>query len=348
MQEVATQGVSSDSRPLEVSDDPLPELDASNGTNGTNPPDRSLFRGGNPRRRGRPYRSVNTRREEPVSIDYSVIQNMIEQTVTRLLTSLAVSSNPMASVQQSPSAQTSSASRTSVPPSKVAQIMQKWNIQFDGSAEGLSVDEFMYRVKVLTDETLDGDLSALCKHIHILFVGRARDWYWRYHKKVDRITWSEFCLALRQQYRDYKSEFASKEEIRSRKQKLGESFANFYESVVSLIDKSSVRIEEEELIEILKNNLLPEARHKLLYQPVHSVGQLRKLVQMHENLVTEISSCAGGVPKPRQPVQRRQVFAVEELDAEDDLGVYINSKQEIAAIRHSTVTCWNCDVQGHV
>ncbi|KAM8719042.1 hypothetical protein ACLKA7_011705 [Drosophila subpalustris] len=136
MQEVATQGVSSDSRPLEVSDDPLPELDASNGTNGTNPPDRSLFRGGNPRRRGRPYRSVNTRREEPVSIDYSVIQNMIEQTVTRLLTSLAVSSNPMASVQQSPSAQTSSASRTSVPPSKVAQIMQKWNIQFDGSAEG--------------------------------------------------------------------------------------------------------------------------------------------------------------------------------------------------------------------
>ncbi|KAM8701820.1 hypothetical protein ACLKA7_007658 [Drosophila subpalustris] len=122
---------------------------------------------------------------------------MIEQTVTRLLTSLAVSSNPMASVQQSPSAQTSSASRTSVPPSKVAQIMQKWNIQFDGSAEGLSVDEFMYRVNVLTDETLDGDLSALCKHIHILFVGRARDWYWRYHKKVDRITWSEFCLALR-------------------------------------------------------------------------------------------------------------------------------------------------------
>ncbi|KAL7723526.1 hypothetical protein ACLKA6_001966 [Drosophila palustris] len=209
MQEVATQGVSSDSRPLEVSDDPLPELDASNGTNGTNPPDRSLFRGGNPKRRGRLYRSVNTRREEPVSIDYSVIHNMIEQTVTRLLTSLAVSSNPITSVQQSPSAQTSSASRTSVPPSKVAQIMQKWNIQFDGSAEGLSVDEFMYRAKVLTDETLDGDLSALCKHIHILFVGRARDWYWRYHKKVDRITWSEFCLALRQQYRDYKSEFAS-------------------------------------------------------------------------------------------------------------------------------------------
>jgi len=64
--------------------------------------------------------------------------------------------------------------------------------------------------------------------------------------------------------------------IRARKQKHGEPFSSFYEAVASLIDKASIKIEEEELCEILKNNLLPDTREKLLYQPVHSVGHLRR------------------------------------------------------------------------
>lgn len=182
--------------------------------------------------------------------------------------------------------------------------------------------------------------------MHILFAGRARNWYWRYHKKVDRIIWSDFCFSLRQQYTDYRSEFASKELIRSRKQKVSESFTNFYEGIVSLIDKSSVRIDEEELIEILKNNLLPEARHQLLYQPVHPVAQLRKLVQMHENLVAETSSQRENSSRNKQPFQRRPIYTVAELDAEN--GQIEDMEPEIAAVHQSNIRCWNCDTPGHV
>jgi len=79
---------------------------------------------------------------------------------------------------------------------------------------------------------------------------------------------------------DFTSDFVSKERIRSRKQKHGEPFGLFYDAVVSLLDKSSVKMDDIEVLEILENNLLPEGRQLLLYQPIHSVSHLRKLVQM--------------------------------------------------------------------
>lgn len=81
-----------------------------------------------------------------------------------------------------------------------------------------------------------------------------------------------------------------------------------------MIDKASIRVEDEELVEILKSNLLPETRQKLLFQPVHSVGHLRRLVQMSENLAYEIS--CRYVSKPNVPVARRQVCAVEQENSE--------------------------------
>lgn len=72
-------------------------------------------------------------------------------------------------------------------------------------------------------------------------------------QKVDCIIWPEFCISLRQQYKDYRSEFASKELICSRKKKWVNPSKKLYEGFVYLIDKSSVRIDEKELIEILKN-----------------------------------------------------------------------------------------------
>jgi len=88
---------------------------------------------------------------------------------------------------------------------------------------------------------------------------------------------------------DFTSDFVSKERIRSRKQKHGEPFGLFYDAVVSLLDKSSVKMDDIEVLEILENNLLPEGRQLLLYQPIHSVSHLRKLVQMEESHVKELS-----------------------------------------------------------
>lgn len=338
-------------RGAEASGAPSSALDASHSTNQTEGPP---ITAGN-RRRGRPSRNRNNRQGN--GVDLTIIQEMIEQTVTRVMTSLNVSLSQNAQPSSSPSnnpvvpitsRDTSASTDSSTRNRKTADIMQKWNLRFDGSTEGLGVEEFIYRVKSLTDETLDSDFTAMCKHMHILFAGNARDWYWRYHKLVNRIVWSDICASLRQQYRDYRSAFMSKEMIRSRKQKPGESFASFHDAVASLIDKSSVQMDEEEIMEILKNNLLPETREKLLYQPVQSVGHLRRLVQMSENLTKEISCRTDSVAKNRPIANRRQVYTLEEACAEPDEEV--NIEGEVAAIRsnHSKIKCWNCEEVGHI
>lgn len=52
----------------------------------------------------------------------------------------------------------------------------------------------------------------------------------------------------------------------------------------------------------------------MFFQPVHSVGHLRRLVEMSENLAYEISSRY--VSKANIPVARQQVCAVEQLNSE--------------------------------
>jgi len=86
--------------------------------------------------------------------------------------------------------------------------------------------------------------------------GRASSWYWRFHKRVRTFTWSEFCVALREQYRESRSTTELREQIRARKQNTGEFFDSFYEAVCKLIDKLSVTFGKDELVEVIQGNLV--------------------------------------------------------------------------------------------
>lgn len=122
---------------------------------------------------------------------------------------------------------------------KITSVIQNWNLKFDGSSTGLHVEEFLYRIRSLTKENFNGDFSLICKNLHILLIGKAREWYWRYHKQVHTIQWEEFCDAIRSQYKEYKSSFDIREEVRNRKQKAGENFDSFFESILSIMDRSN-------------------------------------------------------------------------------------------------------------
>ncbi|KNC33715.1 hypothetical protein FF38_03145 [Lucilia cuprina] len=233
---------------------------------------------------------------------------------------------------------------------KITSIIQNWNIKFDGSSNGISVDEFLYRVRSLTRENFNNDFSLICKNLHVLLAGKARDWYWRYHKQVDFVDWKEFCIALKYQYKEFKSSFDIQEEIRNRKMKPNETFESFYENISVLLDKLETPIPESELIEILTRNLRPEIRHELLYVPIYSIAHLRKLVQMREhllgddyfrkNMVTKFHPNIGG---------RRQV---SEVDGPQDLD-FIDPKNTpdlaVDAVQQTNLEfkCWNCDQPGH-
>lgn len=145
----------------------------------------------------------------------------------------------------------------------------------------------------------NGDFSVVCKNMHILLTGKARDWFWRYHKQVESIVWTEFCEALRFQYRDFKSSFDIREEIRNRKQKPNETFDEFFDAITVVMDKLPHSMSEGEVIEILTRNLRPEIRQDLLYIPIHSLPYLRKLVQMRDRTVFCYGCGTKDVYKPK-------------------------------------------------
>lgn len=74
-------------------------------------------------------------------------------------------------------------------PEKITTIINNWHLKFDGSPDGLTIKEFLYRIKTLTRDTFNNDFTVICSNLNTMLTGKARDWYWRYHKQVQSITW---------------------------------------------------------------------------------------------------------------------------------------------------------------
>lgn len=218
---------------------------------------------------------------------------------------------------------------------RVSQIMGNWKLKFSGRS-GMGVEDFLYRVEALTHQSLESNFAILTSNISTLLEGSASDWYWRYHKSVHTVTWNGLCDAMRTQFREERTDVSIRAEIHRRKQREGESFDEFYESVVLLADKLSVPLAEASLLESIRSNLLPEIQHELLYQDISSMAQLRRIIRTRESFFQTLRPV---VRKP-QPAPRRLVHEVEvstEVDSEEE-------DPELAAVN---VSCWNCGKAGH-
>lgn len=290
------------------------------------------------------------------SVDYGRVSQIVEESVARLLSQLNVNSaqnndarHPASSQQRSLNAlNLNSQTFPNVRPDKTITIIQNWNVKYDGSTDGLTVDEFIYRVSALTQTHLNNDFSLLCKNIHMLLNGRARDWYWRYHKQTEVVEWQGFCAALKYQFKNYRSNFDIREQIRSRKQKPGESFETFYDAICVMCDRLSIPIDEEEFIEILIRNLKPEIRHELLYINVRSVAHLRKLCQMRENLLADENYRRSQPFRNSQPVAaRRNISAIDDDPCVEEMAEE-ETQGNVAAVQQILPSkCWNCQEEGH-
>lgn len=311
------------------------------------------------------------------------MSQMIESTVQRVLTNLQLSPErpvhntvpqqvPLVNRSQNnnppiiPSSEPEASPRSSnevyslnnlrMHPDKISNIIQSWHVKYDGSAKGLRCEEFLYRINCLTVENFNGNYDYICNNLHILLTGKAKDWYWRYHKSVTKIEWEPFCAALKYQYKDFRTSFDIREELHNRKQKPSETFESFYDAISEIIDNLSEPLEEEEIIEIVTRNLRPEIRHELLYVQIRSIAHLKKLCQKREKLLSEDAFKRGNFKTNVSfPSQQRRVAVVQtDTKMEDRL-----SNSEIDPIEQSVshinaivktnkpIRCWNCDEEGH-
>lgn len=311
-------------------------------------------------------------------IDYNEINRMIENSVSNILRNLNIntnfpsenplshnlppviphqqpncSGNPSGNRDHNPhtSAHASQYSQNttssfSIQNDRITSIIQNWGLKFDGAPTSLTVDEFLYRVRTLTEDHFNGDFAVICKNFNILLSGKARDWFWRYRKQVENVNWDDFCDAIRYQYKDYKSTSDIREEIRNRKQRIGESFDIFYEAISAIMDRLPTPIGESELIEIVTRNLRPEIRQDLLYIPINSMPHLRRLVQMRESFLNEEHVRRNLASRNSNTIANRR--QISEINSDTDL---ISSEccDDIDAIRQqdNVPCCWNCDQPGH-
>ncbi|KAM8721544.1 hypothetical protein ACLKA7_007426 [Drosophila subpalustris] len=78
------------------------------------------------------------------------------------------------------------------------------------------------------------------------------------------------------------------------------------------------------------------------------MGHLRRLVQMNENLIGELRSCADVSSKPKPSIPRHQVYAMEDTYSDTESIASAETTAELAAIRQAgpNVKCWNCEELG--
>lgn len=232
---------------------------------------------------------------------------------------------------------------------KITSIIQNWNLKFDGSSTGLNVEEFLYRVRSLTKDNFNSDFSVVCSNLNIMLTGKAQNWFWRYHKQVQAIVWDDFCDALRSQFREFKSYFEIREEVRNRKQKQNETFDAFFDSISEIMDRLPSPMSENDLMGVLARNLRPEIRQDLLYVPIRSLSHLRKLVQMRENFLTEehvrrnlTMRNANANTMPRRYISEVDIPEDDHIPAPSETELFIE-----AIDKPDHDKCWNCGENGH-
>lgn len=220
--------------------------------------------------------------------------------------------------------------------SKIASVINSWNVRFDGSSSNFPVGKFLYVIAVLTTDSLGGDFQLLCEHFHILLSGRAKEWYWRYRSTARKITWETLSNALRTNFADHLSDNDIREMIRERKQIVGESFDEYYAAILKLCDRMKFPLSETDLVETLRRNLRPQIRKELFYIDIRTVSQLRHLVLKREVLYVDLEKYNS------RPLQTKRVSEIE-FEKEDE-----NYLEDVSEIRNSKeIICWNCRNQGH-
>ncbi|XP_051860062.1 uncharacterized protein LOC127565466 [Drosophila albomicans] len=226
-------------------------------------------------------------------------------------------------------------------PDRISQTIYNWKVRFSGHSS-MTVEDFLYRVEALTNQTLGGDFEMLARYASNLFEGSASEWFWRYHRSVTRVRWIDLSIALRAQFSDGRTDLEIRTAISHRKQKPNETFDNFYEAIVNLADRLEQPMSEQSLLEVLRANLLIEVQHELLYVPINNVVQLRQFVRKRERFLL---STTRSIPATRRFGPRPQI---NEVSVQAELATGSDREEdESFAVEAVIISCWNCRKPGH-
>lgn len=139
-----------------------------------------------------------------------------------------------------------------------------------------------------------------------LLKGRAEQWFWTFqHQRPDN-TWFELRDAFIQRYSPHReTDYEIRSKIENRKQKVGESFNDYCQDVEALETRLIRRMEEGELVEVIRRNMSMSLRKSTWRERLQTVGALLQCCTDYERLLIE---------EERQSAYQRRYMKVHEVE----------------------------------
>lgn len=225
--------------------------------------------------------------------------------------------------------------------------IHQWSLRFDGGQTGLDAEDFLFRVEKQA-QLYGVSKTALAIGFGELLKGKAEQWYWTYQRQFDGVTWEELRAAFRRRYaphQDTDHEIRSK--LENRRQRIGEPFNSFCQDMEALATRLNRRMDEEELIELIRRNMQMTLRKAMWRERVYSVEELIYVCTEYEKL------CKEEEWQSRRNVRVHEMSWPDQTNEDSDQYDVELLTRDVEAIRapgrrSELAICWNCKDIGHM
>lgn len=243
--------------------------------------------------------------------------------------------------------------------------MAKWPLRFRGGPGDMAADDFVFRIETLARMNHINE-ATLVLGLHQVLTHSAAEWYWVVMRNEPNVTWARLRSVLTSAFQSAEPDEAIRRRISDRLQRSGETFMQFCIAIQVMEARLAVRMTEQELVDILKRNMLPEHQYKLVFEQPPSVCVLQQRVLLLEGLaqqlrarnpsqsgVQHLGRIASFVPTTKVELQTPSVAAISAVPLEPSNPFACTSEQEqffVSALdkrRGQFEICWNCDEIGH-
>lgn len=233
--------------------------------------------------------------------------------------------------------------------------MEKWNLVFAGDARSISLEDFIFKVKVLA--SMNGiPNNHLLSNIHLLLRGEASNWFFTYYHPG--WNWEMFEASIRFRFGNPNQDQGNRQRIYDRKQQKGETFIAFVTEIERLNKLLTNPLSSRRKFEIVWENMRQHYRSKLA---CFTIDSLEELIQVNYRIDANDPSLHPVGPKfsvHNLEEEKEDESTDEEVNAIGGRPVR-NQNQGSTPGRTAQMTrrqdrqetrvplCWNCRQNGH-
>lgn len=194
----------------------------------------------------------------------------------------------------------------------------KWNLSFDGSQP---LGEFLMRLEA-TRVARCCSKEALFRSAIDIFTGEALAWF-RMVVSQGVQDWDSLVVALRKHFLPSNNDFSLTQNMYARRQGINESITRYVTNIHDMMLQLSIPLTDEQLIQIIRGNLLPPYGPHLHQKQFRTVQELVDfLVSLEDTVLKAEAFLVARSPRPRS----------------------ISTLNNVSA----KLQCWNCGQTGHL